>query len=115
MTPIKGYYIPWFHMRHQKMLQAMARASEQALQIPELARLGEVVREQRQALGLSQEALADLAGLDHSYMGGVERGEHNIAFINLLKVSKGSRAPLIPIIGRGRLVSISVALCSYQG
>ena len=76
------------------MLPAMARASEQALQLPELARLGEVVREQRQELGLSQEALADLAGLDRSYMGGVERGEHNIAFINLLKVSKALGLPL---------------------
>ena len=90
-------------MRHKKMLRAMARASEQALQVPELARLGGVVRMQRQELGLSQEALADLAGLDRSYMGGVERGEHNIAFINLLKVSSALGLTLSELLARSGL------------
>jgi len=90
-------------MRHKKMLWAMARASEQALQVPELARLGGVVRVQRQELGLSQEALADLAGLDRSYMGGVERGEHNIAFINLLKVSSALGLTLSELLARSGL------------
>jgi len=66
----------------------MARPSMQALEHPELKKFGEAVRAVRQGLGLSQEALADLAGLDRSYMGGVERGEHNVALINLLKISK---------------------------
>ena len=37
--------------------------------------------------GISQEALALAAGLDRSYMGGIERGEHNLTVINLLRVS----------------------------
>jgi len=36
---------------------------------------------------LSQEALADKANIDCSYIGGIERGEHNIAIINLLKIA----------------------------
>ena len=40
----------------------------------------------RKAKGLSSEALADLADTDRSYMGGLERGQHNIAILNLLKV-----------------------------
>jgi transcriptional regulator with XRE-family HTH domain len=90
-------------MRHKKMLWFMARASEQALQVPELAWLGSVIRVQRQELGLSQEALADLAGLDRSYMGGVERGEHNIAFINLLKVSNALGLTLSELLARSGL------------
>lgn len=38
-------------------------------------------------VGISQEALADLAQLDRSYMGGIERGEHNLSLINITKVA----------------------------
>jgi transcriptional regulator with XRE-family HTH domain len=37
--------------------------------------------------GLSQEALAHDAGIDRSYLGGIERGEHNVAVVNLLKLA----------------------------
>lgn len=36
---------------------------------------------------MSQEALALEAGLDRSYVGGIERGEHNFALINLFKIA----------------------------
>lgn len=52
-----------------------------------LVGLGAVIRAERQAQGLSQEALADKANIDRSYMGGVERGEHNLAIMNLLKIA----------------------------
>ncbi|MDP1659204.1 MAG: helix-turn-helix transcriptional regulator [Methylotenera sp.] len=52
-----------------------------------LVSLGVVVRAERKAQGLSQETLADKADIDRSYMGGIERGEHNIAIINLVKVA----------------------------
>ena len=52
-----------------------------------LVALGAVIRAERLAQGLSQEALADKANVDRSYMGGIERGEHNIAIVNLLKVA----------------------------
>jgi transcriptional regulator with XRE-family HTH domain len=38
-------------------------------------------------LGLSQEALAVDAELDRSYVGGIERGEHNLTLINLQKIA----------------------------
>lgn len=41
----------------------------------------------RKALGISQESLADLASLDRSYMGGVERGERNISFLILSQIA----------------------------
>lgn len=47
----------------------------------------------RQDKGLSQEALAHLAGLDRSYMGGIERGEHNVALVNIKKIARALGVP----------------------
>jgi transcriptional regulator with XRE-family HTH domain len=62
-----------------------------------LVSLGTAIRVARKAKGLSQEALAELADIDRSYMGGIERGEHNIAIINLLKIADalGMKASLL--------------------
>ena len=50
---------------------------------------GDRIRYLRTQVGLSQESLAEKAGIDRSYLGGVERGEHNLALINILKIAKG--------------------------
>jgi len=42
----------------------------------------------RQERGLSQEELAFEAGLDRSYVGGIERGERNITFRSLALIAK---------------------------
>lgn len=39
---------------------------------------GKRVREARRSKGISQERLAEMAGIDRSYMGNIERGEKNI-------------------------------------
>ena len=39
---------------------------------------GRRVREVRKGKGISQERLAEIAGVDRSYMGNIERGEKNI-------------------------------------
>lgn len=37
---------------------------------------------------MSQEDLAYKADLDRSYVGGIERGEHNVALMSLVKLAK---------------------------
>ena len=53
-----------------------------------LTELGKRIREKRKALGWTQEMLADKAGIDRSYIGGVERGERNLTFTMLCEVCK---------------------------
>jgi transcriptional regulator with XRE-family HTH domain len=49
---------------------------------------GQKVRELRLARGLSQEALADEAGVHRTFMGSVERGERNISLENIVKIAR---------------------------
>jgi len=51
-----------------------------------LIALGAAVRTARQASGLSQEKCGELAGLHRNEIGALERGEHNVSFLNLLRV-----------------------------
>lgn len=48
---------------------------------------GRRVRAQREHLGLSQEALADIAGLHWTFVGQVERGQRNLSLHNILKLA----------------------------
>ena len=56
------------------------------VKVDELVRFGEAVRAWRKARGYSQEAFGDVCGIDRSYMGGIERGEHNLALVNILRI-----------------------------
>lgn len=52
------------------------------------ARFGEKLRQLRLAKGLTQEALAELAELHVTYVGGIERGERNVGFDNILRLAR---------------------------
>jgi transcriptional regulator with XRE-family HTH domain len=48
---------------------------------------GREVRRLRQAQGLSQEDFAAKAGLDRTYISGVERGVRNVSLRNIAKIA----------------------------
>jgi transcriptional regulator with XRE-family HTH domain len=50
-------------------------------------RLAIQMRVVRLSAGLSQEALAHLAGLDRTYIGGIERSERNVSIDNIEKIA----------------------------
>lgn len=54
---------------------------------------GKNVRQHRELLRLSQEALAAAAGLDRSYIGGIERGERNPSFTAILQLARALAVP----------------------
>lgn len=64
----------------------MAKPSPNHSGDPMLVSLGASIRAARQELGMSQEALALSTELDRSYVGGIERGEHNVGLISLGKI-----------------------------
>jgi transcriptional regulator with XRE-family HTH domain len=61
---------------------------------PALVRLGKQIRKQREKRGFSQEGFANEVGLDRSYYGGVERGERNVAALNLVKIAAALKVPV---------------------
>lgn len=57
--------------------------------------VGERIRQIRKEYKLSQEKLGEIAQLQSSYIGGVERGERNISLETLEKIIKAFDMPFI--------------------
>jgi transcriptional regulator with XRE-family HTH domain len=53
-----------------------------------LVALGDAIRRHRKAHDLSQEELAQIVGMDRSYLGQVERGENSIALLPLAQIAE---------------------------
>lgn len=45
------------------------------------------MRKRREAADMSQERLADLAGIHRTYIGDVERGERNLGLVNIHRIA----------------------------
>lgn len=65
---------------------------------PRLVAFGEKVRNIRKEKGLSQEALADLAGIDRSYMGHIERGDQNITLTKIHQIADALETQVINLV-----------------
>jgi transcriptional regulator with XRE-family HTH domain len=63
-----------------------------------LGKLGDAIRARRLQVGLSQEALADAAGINRTHMGEVERGKRNISFMGVAKIAKALGAKVSELI-----------------
>lgn len=55
---------------------------------------GNAIRNARTGQGLSQEELADLCGLDRSYLGGVERGQRNLGIVAIGRIAAALKISL---------------------
>lgn len=56
------------------------------------------LRQIRQRKGLSQEELADMAGLHRTYVGSVERSERNISIDNIERLAKALEVDIIELL-----------------
>lgn len=81
----------------------MAKPSPSYAGSKELKALGSTIRAMRLDLGYSQESFADEVGIDRSYLGGIERGEHNLALMNLVKISKALKLPMSQILAKAKI------------
>ena len=81
----------------------MARPYKNSEKHPELIKFGKAVRSMRLDMNVSQESLADIAGIDRSYIGGVERGEHNLALINIKRIADALNMPISSIMKQANL------------
>lgn len=61
---------------------------------PLLQSLGATIRALRVERALSQETLADMAGIDRSYMSSIERGLRNISVLNMARIAGALGVPL---------------------
>jgi transcriptional regulator with XRE-family HTH domain len=52
------------------------------------ARFGRRLREVRRRCSISQEKLAELAGLHRTYVSSVERGQRNISLVNIESLAR---------------------------
>jgi len=81
----------------------MAKTSRFYKKSEALLDLGRVIRELRIKQGYSQESLALAADLDRSYVGGIERGEHNLTLMNLLKIAKVLKLNLSDLLKKAKI------------
>jgi transcriptional regulator with XRE-family HTH domain len=51
--------------------------------------LGAAIRSTRLLVHLTQEQLAERAGLHHNYVSSVERGERNLSLYNIVRIAHG--------------------------
>jgi plasmid maintenance system antidote protein VapI len=59
----------------------------------EHAALGLAIRQLRTAAKISQIGLADRCNMHRTYVGGIERGERNVSFANLLRLARALDVP----------------------
>lgn len=56
--------------------------------------LGQAIRQLRRQQGLSQDTFSRKAGLGRSYVAAIERGEKNVAVLNLQKIADALGVPV---------------------
>ena len=79
------------HMQslHEDTVVAMAKLRRAAKSVPDIReRFGDAVRHRREELGLNQEELAHRAGIHRTYLSDIERGQRNVALVNIENLAR---------------------------
>jgi len=81
--------------------------------------IGQRVRNYRNQSNLSQEKLAEAAGLHPTYIGQIERGEKNVTIESIAKISEALNLPLSKLFEKldsrvGEDTSINIPLQCYE-
>jgi transcriptional regulator with XRE-family HTH domain len=71
---------------------------------PALIALGQQIRRIREEKGYSQEGFAAEAGIGRSYYGGVERGDHNITMLNLMRITAALKVEIAELFPKAEVV-----------
>ena len=71
-----------------------------------LQQVGFRIRELRASRGLTQAQLAESCGLHRTFIGSVERGERNVAILNLRLIAKTLRVPLADLFADNGMILI---------
>ena len=64
-----------------------------------IRRLGELIRERRKALRMTQEGLAERSGNSHVYIGRIERGERLPSLTVLADIATALRTNVFSLLG----------------
>ena len=72
--------------------------SRDAVLSERLLTFGAAVRRTRHDLELSQEQLAETAGLHRTYIGGTERGERNVTLASAYAIADALKIPLSTLL-----------------
>ena len=59
---------------------------------------GKALRAHRERAGISQESLADRAGIHRTYVGDVERGKRNLGLVNMQRLADALGVSLTQIV-----------------
>ena len=65
---------------------------------PILLKFGKNVQKIRKIRHLSQEQLAELAGVHRTYIGMIERAEKNITLYNIERIAQGLNVPIVELL-----------------
>jgi transcriptional regulator with XRE-family HTH domain len=110
--------MPWSQSQGRNW-QGVRRQSIHTDAEGKLRKLGEAIRAARLQRGLSQEGLADAAGIDRSHVGKIEPGERNVSVLNVGRVVRGPEhlnrvpdglgGPLKAQVEPGQLLQLTLA------
>jgi transcriptional regulator with XRE-family HTH domain len=64
------------------------------------SRFGFAIKQRRQEIGISQEVLAERAGLHRTYIGDIERGVRNLSLENIEKLAKALQLPISDLFAK---------------